>query len=103
MSRDFEKEYQELEEIMRKEAAVREDAQACIHKCKSILARMQDHYRGAQSDDLLSGLGEQFQKAQRETDRYFEEQDKSHRREWERITNEECQAEGRECHDIIRK
>ena len=68
MSRDHEQEYQELEEAMRKEAAAREDAQACIHKCKNILAVMQVHYRGAKSNDLLSGLAEQIQETQRETD-----------------------------------
>lgn len=94
MSRDYEKEYQELEEKMRKEAAVHEDAQACIHKCKNLLAMMQTHYRGTRSNELLSGLAEQFQKVQKETNRYFEEQDESHRRERERLTKEECQSRG---------
>ena len=58
MSRDHEHEYQELEEAMRKEAAVREDAQACIHKCKNILAVMQVHYRGAKSNSFIVLCGQ---------------------------------------------
>jgi|GEM_PF-2164083 len=90
MSRDHEQEYQELEEAMRKEAAVREDAQACIHKCKNILAVMQAHYRGAKSNDLLSGLAEQIQETQRETDRYFEGQEESCQRAKAHLMEEEC-------------
>lgn len=96
MYRDFEQEYQELDEKMRKVEALREDAYDCIHKCKNILAMMQFHFRGSSSDNLLSGLAGEFQQTQRASNRYFDEQEEFHRKEWARLTQEEQQFGGEE-------